>query len=83
MGAAQCERVLAALAHVEIFSPWGWGELQVLLGAQPLRPALVALAERGPALVALRRGAAGSLVYHRESRQPLRACPPRTPAWLM
>jgi sugar/nucleoside kinase (ribokinase family) len=71
MGAAQCERVLAALAHVEIFSP-GLGELQVLLGAQPLRPALVALAERGPALVALRRGAAGSLVYHRESRQLLR-----------
>jgi sugar/nucleoside kinase (ribokinase family) len=72
MDAAHVERVLACLPYVEIFSP-GVGELRVLLGQPPLKQALVALAERGPAIVALRRGAAGSLIYHRESRRLLRA----------
>src|SRR3954470_18410768 len=62
MDAAHRERVLDCLPYVEIFSP-GIGELRVLMGELPPGPALVAIAERGPAVVALRRGAAGSLVY--------------------
>jgi sugar/nucleoside kinase (ribokinase family) len=71
MDAAHAERVLACLPYVEIFSP-GVGELRMLLGQQPQQQALIALAERGPAIVALRRGAAGSLIYHHESRRMLR-----------
>jgi sugar/nucleoside kinase (ribokinase family) len=71
MDAAHRERVLDCLPYVEIFSP-GIGELRVLMGELPPGPALVALADRGPALVALRRGAAGSLVYQRDSRRMLR-----------
>ena len=65
------ERVLDCLPYVEIFSP-GIGELRVLIGELPPGPALVALADRGPAIVALRRGAAGSLVYQRDSQRILR-----------
>lgn len=65
------ERVLASLPYVEIFSP-GLGELRALLGDEPARTALPALAERGPAIVALRRGAAGSLVYDHKRRCTLR-----------
>jgi sugar/nucleoside kinase (ribokinase family) len=72
LDAAHATRVLACLPYVEIFSP-GVGELRMLLGQQPLKLALAALAERGPAVVALRRGAAGSLIYHRESRRMLQA----------
>jgi sugar/nucleoside kinase (ribokinase family) len=72
MDTVHAERVLACLPYVEIFSP-GVGELRALLGQPPLKQALGALAERGPAIVALRRGAAGSLIYHRESRRMLRA----------
>jgi sugar/nucleoside kinase (ribokinase family) len=71
MDAAHRERVLDCLPYVEIFSP-GLGELRVLLGEQPPGQALEALAERGPAIVALRRGAAGSLIYHRHARRMLR-----------
>jgi len=71
MDTAHRDRVLDCLPYVEIFSP-GMGELRVLMGEQPPGPALVALAERGPAIVALRRGAAGSLVYQRDSRRMLR-----------
>jgi sugar/nucleoside kinase (ribokinase family) len=71
MDAAQRDLVLACLPYVEIFSP-GIGELCVLLGEQPLHKALVNLAERGPAIVALRRGAEGSLVYHHRSARFLR-----------
>ncbi len=71
LDATQREEVLASLPYVEIFSP-GVGELCVLLGEGPSQRALVALAEQGPAIVALRRGAAGSMIYHRESRRMLR-----------
>jgi sugar/nucleoside kinase (ribokinase family) len=71
MDAAHRERVLGSLPYVEIFSP-GIGELRVLMGDLASGPALVAIAERGPAIVALRRGAAGSLVYQRDSRRMLR-----------
>jgi len=70
MGRIEADRVLACLPYVEIFSP-GVGETQALLGELPLRQALVELAERGPAVVALRRGAAGSLIYQRETRRML------------
>lgn len=69
--------VLACLPHVEIFSP-GLGELQALMGDTPAERALPALAERGPSLVALRMGAAGSLVYERASERFLRV--PAAPA---
>jgi len=68
---AHRERVLDCLPYVEIFSP-GIGELRVLMDDLAPGPALVALADRGPALVALRRGAAGSLVYQRDSQRMLR-----------
>lgn len=71
MDAAHRERVLDCLPYIEIFSP-GIGELRVLMGELPPGSALVAIAERGPAIVALRRGAAGSLVYQRDSRRMLR-----------
>ncbi len=77
MDAAHVERVLASLPYVEIFSP-GLPELRVLMGDTPPRRALPALAERGPALVALRMGAAGSLVYERASGRFLRV--PAAPA---
>jgi sugar/nucleoside kinase (ribokinase family) len=68
----QRDRVLACLPNVEIFSP-GVAETRVLLGERPLGEALRAFADLGPQIVALRRGAAGSLVYHHESRRMLRA----------
>lgn len=71
MDADHRERVLACLPYVEIFSP-GLGELRVLMGDVAPGPAIAAIAERGPAVVALRRGAAGSLVYQRDSRRMLR-----------
>jgi len=71
MDATHRERVLDCLPYVEIFSP-GIGELRVLMDDLAPGPALVALADRGPALVALRRGAAGSLVYQRDSQRMLR-----------
>lgn len=77
MDSAQRDRVLECLPFVEIFSP-GLGELRVLLGDQPQSQALVNLAERGPAIVALRRGAAGSLIYHHPSRRYLHV--PAAPA---
>jgi sugar/nucleoside kinase (ribokinase family) len=71
LDAAHRERVLECLPYVEIFSP-GLGELHMLMGELPPSQALVALADRGPAIVALRRGAAGSLIYHRHARRMLR-----------
>jgi sugar/nucleoside kinase (ribokinase family) len=71
MDREQAERVLACLPHVEIFSP-GVGEMLALLGERPLQRAMAELAGRGPAVVALRRGAAGSLVYQRETGRYLR-----------
>ena len=72
MDAAHADRVLACLPYVEIFSP-GVGELRALLGQLPLKQALATLAERGPAIVALRRGAAGSLIYQRDLGRMLHA----------
>lgn len=77
MDAAQSARVLASLAHVEIFSP-GLPELRALIGDVPPQRALPELAERGPALVALRMGAAGSLAYERATGRFLRV--PAAPA---
>jgi sugar/nucleoside kinase (ribokinase family) len=77
MDAAHRDRVLAALPYVEIFSP-GAAELRALLGDTPPQAALADLSERGPEIVALRRGAAGSLVYQRGRRGLLRV--PAAPA---
>jgi sugar/nucleoside kinase (ribokinase family) len=56
--------VLDTLAFVDIFSP-GLAEARLLMGERPLRELLLACAELGPRCIALRRGAAGSLVYDR------------------
>jgi sugar/nucleoside kinase (ribokinase family) len=77
MNTEQRARVLACLPHVEIFSP-GVAETRVLLGARPLAEALREFADRGPRIVALRRGAAGSLIYDRERPGMLRV--PAAPA---
>lgn len=71
MDADHRERVLECLPFVEIFSP-GIGELRVLMGDVAPGPAIAAIAERGPAIVALRRGPAGSLVYQRDTQRMLR-----------
>jgi sugar/nucleoside kinase (ribokinase family) len=73
----QRARVMACLSHVEIFSP-GVPETRMLLGARPLAEALKEFADRGPPIVALRRGAAGSLIYDREARRMLQV--PAAPA---
>jgi sugar/nucleoside kinase (ribokinase family) len=77
MSAEQREWALACLRHVEIFSP-GVEETRVLLGDRRPVEALREFADRGPRIVAMRRGAAGSLVYERESRRLLRV--PAAPA---
>ena len=77
MNADQRARVLACLPHVEIFSP-GVAETRVLLGARPLAEALSEFADRGSPIVALRRGAAGSLIYDRERHRMLQV--PAAPA---
>ncbi|HMO57897.1 MAG TPA: carbohydrate kinase family protein [Roseiflexaceae bacterium] len=66
MDAAARERVMACLPYAEIFSP-GLQELRVLLGDVAPDDGVRRLAAHGPAIVALRRGAEGSLVYHRAS----------------
>jgi sugar/nucleoside kinase (ribokinase family) len=77
MNPDQRARVLACLPHVEIFSP-GVAETRVLLGAKPLAEALREFADRGPPIVALRRGADGSAIYDRERRRLLQV--PAAPA---
>jgi sugar/nucleoside kinase (ribokinase family) len=72
MTAEEAQRVLACARHAEIFSP-GTAELRVLLGERPsYREALLELCALGPAVVALRRGAAGSVVCHGPSGRFLR-----------
>lgn len=58
--------IFETLAFVDIFSP-GLKEIAMLLGESALAPALKRLAELGPALITLRQGAAGSLVYERDT----------------
>lgn len=58
--------ILACLGHTDIFSP-GLSDAYGLLGHQPVRDLLTALADRGPRLVLLRQGAAGSTVYDRQA----------------
>jgi sugar/nucleoside kinase (ribokinase family) len=77
MSPDQRARLLACLPHVEIFSP-GVAETQMLLGTRPLAEALGEFAARGPSIVALRRGADGSLIYDRERRRMLQV--PAAPA---
>lgn len=54
------------LNHFELFSP-GTSETKVLVGHLPVQDQLRALAGFGPRVVALRQGAAGSVVYEREA----------------
>jgi sugar/nucleoside kinase (ribokinase family) len=63
--------VLECLQHVDIFSP-GRQELRALLGTVTPQAGLRQLAALGPAIVALRQGAAGSLVHHRPSGRCVR-----------
>lgn len=63
MDRTEADRVLACLPYVEIFSP-GVAEAKVLLGEMSPAQTMIELCRRGPALVALRRGALGSFVYH-------------------
>lgn len=53
------------LAYFDIFSP-GTPEAKLLVGERPATEQLRALADLGPGIVALRQGAAGSLIYERE-----------------
>jgi len=63
----QREHVLETIAYYEVFSP-GMPDLELLLGPGISVPdALRRIADYGPALVAVRQGASGSTVYHRES----------------
>lgn len=52
------------LAAVELFSP-GRLDAELLVGARPIPDLLRALSDLGPRIVALRRGAAGSILYDR------------------
>lgn len=54
------------LPYFGIFSP-GEPEAAILVGTQPPEEQLKALATMGPRIIALRQGAAGSLVYDREN----------------
>ena len=56
--------ILDCLHFAEIFSP-GLADSRLLLGERPVPELLIMFAEMGPRLVALRRGAEGSLVYDR------------------
>lgn len=71
MDRLEADRVLACVPYVEIFSP-GVAEARALLGERSHRETLAALAELGATLVALRRGAAGSLVCHGPTGRVLR-----------
>lgn len=57
--------LLRTLAHFEFFSP-GHRDAELLVGSRAPHDLLRALADHGPRVVALRQGAAGSLVYERE-----------------
>ena len=77
MNRTEADRVLACLPHVEIFSP-GLAEARVLLGDMPPEQTMIELCRRGPALVALRRGALGSFVYHAATQRLLQVPAART-----
>ena len=62
------------LKHFEIFSP-GESEIHFLVGDRPVRDQLRALADLGPEIVALRQGAAGSIIYLREHNHFLQLPP--------
>lgn len=75
--AAERELLLRYMPHVELFSPDEEGAA-LLVGALPPLQQLRALAGLGPRVVCLRQGAAGSLVYERETGRAWRA--PAAPA---
>ena len=58
--------LIRCMAHFEIFSP-STSEAAALIGQRPVKEQLRALAALGPRVVALRQGAAGSIVYEREA----------------
>jgi sugar/nucleoside kinase (ribokinase family) len=58
--------ILRCLAHFDLFSPDDSGA-DVLVGERPLLEQLPALAALGPRVVSVRQGAAGSLVFERET----------------
>lgn len=57
--------ILGCLRFAEIFSP-GVKDAHLLLGERPIAEIITAFAAMGPRLVALRRGADGSLLYERD-----------------
>lgn len=74
---ADCERILACLPHVELFSP-GIAETRRLVGDLEPAAALREFTRYGAAIAAQRRGATGSLVYHQQSQRLLQV--PAAPA---
>ena len=74
---AEREVILRCLAYFELFSPDEEGAA-LLAGAQPPLQQLRELASRGPRVVSLRQGAAGSLVYERDAERAWRV--PAAPA---
>lgn len=74
---AERDVILRCLPHFELFSPDEEGAA-LLAGAQPALAQLRQLAALGPRVVSLRQGAAGSLVYERETDRAWRV--PAAPA---
>ena len=60
--------LLRCVTHFEIFSP-STTEATALVGERPVKEQLRAMADLGPNVVALRRGAEGSIVFDRKSNQ--------------
>lgn len=63
---AEREIIFESVADVDIFSP-SLDDAHILLGELSVEEVLDRFAEMGPRIVALRQGAAGSLVYDRET----------------
>lgn len=63
---AEREVIFASIADVEIFSP-AENDARILLGDIPTHEFLARFKAMGPRIIALRQGAAGSLVYDRDA----------------
>lgn len=63
---AERQVLFASLADVDIFSP-SLDDARILSGEMPIEALFGQFAELGPRVIALRQGAAGSLVYDRDA----------------
>lgn len=74
------DTVLRSLQYIEVFSPDAEGAA-LLVGPLPVPDQLRALADYGPRIVAMRQGAAGSLLYERDQDRFLKI--PAAPATIV